>query len=184
MIGVAIDENLEKLRELTADVDYPILVDADHVLTELYAISNVPTVVLINEDDSIAMPNWSAYGSNLFSEFTGVEADRQHDRIRRWVRDGDAGMSTSEAVAAVDDLTADEEAARLHFRLATTCRDRGDAAGADRNFDRASELAPYDWTVRRAMMPLRGQDPFGETFMNLYGEWKDAGQPYHGVRGY
>ena len=63
-------------------------------------------------------------------------------------------------------------------------RDRGDAAGADRNFDRASELAPYDWTVRRAMMPLRGQDPFGETFMNLYGEWKDAGQPYHGVRGY
>ena len=48
MIGVAIDENLEKLRELTADVDFPILVDADHVLTELYAISNVPTVVLIN----------------------------------------------------------------------------------------------------------------------------------------
>ena len=36
MIGVAIDENLEKLRELTADVDFPILVDADHVLTELY----------------------------------------------------------------------------------------------------------------------------------------------------
>ena len=34
------------------------------------------------------------------------------------------------------------------------------------------------------MMPLRGQDPFGETFMNLYGEWKDAGKPYHGVRGY
>ena len=101
MIGVAIDENLEKLRELTADVDFPILVDADHVLTELYAISNVPTVVLINEDDSIAMPNWSAYGSNLFSEFTGVEADRQHDRIRRWVRDGDAGMSTSEAIGVV-----------------------------------------------------------------------------------
>ena len=140
VIGVAIDEN-PRNRELTADVDTD-LVDADHVLTELCRFPTCP-LLLINEDDSIAMPNWSAYGSNLFSEFTGVEADRQHDRIRRWVRDGDAGMSTSEAVAAVDDLTADEEAARLHFRLATTCRDRGDAAGADRTLARAAELAPY-----------------------------------------
>ena len=78
MIGVAIDENVDKLRELAADIEFPVLVDADHVLTELYAISNVPTVVLINEDDSIAMPNWSAYGNDLFKEFTGVEADKQH----------------------------------------------------------------------------------------------------------
>ena len=184
MIGVAIDENVEKLRELTAEIDFPVLVDADHLLTELYAISNVPTVVLINEDDSIAMPNWSAYGSDLFIEFTGVEADKQHDRIRRWVRDGDAGMTSAEAAEAVGDLSADEEAARLYFRLATALRDRGDQAGADRNFDRAAELAPHDWTIRRAMMPLRGQDPFGENFMTLFGEWKDAGQPYHGVRGY
>ena len=72
-------------------ITYPVVVDADHVVTELYAISNVPTVVLINEDDTIAMPNWSAYGSDLFSEFTGVDSGRQHDRIRRWVREGDAG---------------------------------------------------------------------------------------------
>ena len=55
-------------------ITYPVVVDADHVVTELYAISNVPTVVLINEDDTIAMPNWSAYGSDLFSEFTGVDS--------------------------------------------------------------------------------------------------------------
>lgn len=161
-----------------------MLYDADHVLTELYAISNVPTVVLIDEDDSIAMPNWSAYGSDLFIEFTGVESDKQHDRIREWVRNGDAGMSRDDAVSAVGDLTPDEEAARLHFRLATALRDRGDQAGADRNFDRAAELAPNDWTIRRAMMPLRGQDPFGENFMTLFGEWQEQGMPYHGVRGY
>lgn len=161
-----------------------MLVDAEHLLTELYAISNVPTVVLINEDDTIAMPNWSAYGSDLFIQFTGVESDKQHDRIRRWVRAGDAGMSADEARAAVGDLTADEEAARLHFRLALALRDRRDAAGADRNFDRAAALAPNDWTIRRAMLPLQGEDPFGENFMTLFGEWKEAGQPYHGVRGY
>ena len=184
MIGVAIDENIDTLRELAADIDFPVLVDADHVLTELYAISNVPTVVLINEDDTIAMPNWSAYGSDLFKEFTGVEADRQHDRIRRWVRDGDAGMTAAEAIAAVGDLSPEEEAARLHFRLATALRDRGDQVGAERNFDQAVDLAPHDWTIRRAAMPLRGEDPFGENFMTMFGEWKDAGQPYHGVRGY
>ena len=184
MIAVAIDENVEKLRELAADITFPVLVDADHVLTELYAISNVPTVVLINEDDSIAMPNWSAYGSDLFIQFTGVESDKQHDRIRRWVREDDAGMTPDEAVAAVHDLSPAEEAARLHFRLATHLRDIGDQAGADRNFDRAAELAPDDWTIRRAMMPLRGEDPFGENFMTLFGEWKENGMPYHGVRGY
>ena len=60
----------------------------------------------------------------------------------------------------------------------------GDQAGCDRNFDRAAELAPEDWTIRRAMMPLRGQDPFGENFMALYADWKANGSPYHGVRGY
>ena len=165
-------------------ITYPVVVDADHVVTELYAISNVPTVVLINEDDTIAMPNWSAYGSDLFSEFTGVESGRQHDRIRRWVREGDAGMSTAEAIGVVGDLSSEEEAARLHFRLALALRDRGDQAGCDRNFDRAAELAPEDWTIRRAMMPLRGQDPFGENFMALYADWKANGSPYHGIRGY
>ena len=33
-------------------------------------------------------------------------------------------------------------------------------------------------------MPLRGQDPFGESFMALYEDWKAKGSPYHGVRGY
>ena len=164
-------------------ITYPVVVDADHVVTELYAISNVPTVVLINEDDTIAMPNWSAYGSDLFSEFTGVDSGRQHDRIRRWVREGDAGMSTAEAIGVVAISPARKKPpVSLPPRLAL--RDRGDQAGCDRNFDRAAELAPEDWTIRRAMMPLRGQDPFGENFMALYADWKANGSPYHGVRGY
>ena len=184
MIAVAIDENLEKIRELAEGITYPVLMDADHVLTELYAISNVPTVVMIDEDDRISMPNWNAYGTDMFKDFTGIDSDQQHDRIRRWVREGDAGISTDEAAAAVDDLSADEEAARLHFRLATALRDRGDQAGAERNFDRAGALAPHDWTIRRAMLPLRGGDPFGQEFFDMYEEWQREGMPYHGVRGY
>jgi len=184
VIAVAIDGNVDAIRSFAADVSFPVLIDAGHLLTELYAISNVPTVLLIDEDDRIAMPNWSAYGTDTFSEFTGVSADRQHDRIRRWVREGDAGISEDEARAAVGDLTADEEAARLHFRLAVALQERQDADGAERHFVRAASLAPHDWTIRRAMMPLRGEDPFGQGFFDLYQEWLDDGSPYHGLSGY
>ena len=164
-------------------ITYPVVVDADHVVTELYAISNVPTVVLINEDDTIAMPNWSAYGSDLFSEFTGVDSGRQHDRIRRWVARAMQGCRQLRRSVWWRSLQRGRSA-RLHFRLALALRDRGDQAGCDRNFDRAAALAPEDWTIRRAMMPLRGQDPFGGNFMALYADWKANGSPYHGVRGY
>ena len=38
-----------------------------------------------------------------------------------------------------------------------------------------------DFTVRRAAMPLQGLDPFGEAFFELFGDWKKAGSPYHGM---
>jgi hypothetical protein len=184
VLAVAIDNNVEAIRGFAENITFPVLIDADHLLTELYAISNVPTVLLIDEDDRIAMPNWSAYGTDTFSEFTGVSADRQHDRIRRWVREGDAGISSEDARAAVGDLTPEEEAARLHFRLAVALQQRGDADGADRHFDQAAALAPQDWTIRRAMMPLRGEDPFGQGFLDIYQDWRANGSPYHGLMGY
>ena len=36
--------------------------------------------------------------------------------------------------------------------------------------------------LRRAMMPLVGDDPFGEKFFEMYNEWIEAGSPYHGLR--
>ena len=44
VVAVAIDEDADKIRPFTEGVTYPVLLDADHVVTELYAISNVPTV--------------------------------------------------------------------------------------------------------------------------------------------
>lgn len=181
MIAVAIDENVDNVRAFMEGITYPVLMDADHLLTELYAISNVPTVLLIDEDDRIVQPNWNAYATDTFKDFTGIESAEQLEVIRRWVLDGTPMMTADDAREAVGDLSADEEAARLHFRIATHLRDRGDDEGAARNFDRAAELAPNDWTIRRAMLPLRGGDPFGQEFFDLLAEFDAAGRPYHGV---
>jgi len=184
IIAVAIDEDVEKVKAAAEGINYPVLIDAQHLLSELYGISDVPTVVMIDENDRIARPNWSASGNDAFREFSGIDSDRQHDRIRRWVREGDAGTTEDEARAAVPDYSADDEAAQLHFRVAAELRRRGDDEGAARNFDRAAELAPHDWTIRRAMLPLRGEDPFGQGFFDLYGEHQAAGSPYRGLHGY
>lgn len=181
MIAVAIDEDIEKVRPFTEGITYPVLMDPDHLLTELYAISNVPSVVMIDEDDRIVQPNWNAYATNTFKEYTGIESEDQLDVIRRWVIDGTPMMSPDEAKEAVGDLSSEEEKARLRFRIATHLRNAGDDEGAARNFDLAAELAPHDWTIRRAMMPLRGEDPFGDKFFELAAEFNAAGRPYHGV---
>ena len=37
---------------------------------------------------------------------------------------------------------------------------------SEKHFDYAIELAPLDFTIARASMPLRGGDPFGEEFLS------------------
>jgi hypothetical protein len=181
VIAVALDNSPDDVRPWVDGITYPVLIDPDHLLTELYAISNVPTVIWIDEQDRIVRPNGVAFGTDMFKDFTGVEAAAHMDAVRQWVRKGEVPLDRQAARQAVGDLTDDEVRARLHFRLATLARRRGDDASAGRHFDAASQLAPYDWTIRRAAMPLTGEDPFGQKFFDMYGEWEKAGKPYHGL---
>ncbi len=181
VLGVAIDENVDAIREASEGITYPLLVDADHLLTELYAISNVPTVILIDEHDRIVQPNWVAFGTDTFKDFTGIESGPQKDLIRQWVTEGTTMMDAAAAQGAVDDLGPEHEQARLYFRIGAHLRRAGDEAGAARNLETAVALAPFDWTIRRAAMPLQGKDPFGEEFFAMYAEWQEAGAPYNGV---
>jgi hypothetical protein len=181
VLGVALDDATEDVIPWVEGITFPVLLDTEHVLTELYAISNVPTVVWIDEQDRIVRPNGVAYGTDLFKDFTGVDAAPHMDAVRRWVHDGIEPNTPDDARVAVGDLSDDELRARLHFRIATYARRHGDDATARRHFSRANELAPYDWTIRRAAMPLTGGDPFGQDFFTAYEEWQRAGSPYHGI---
>jgi hypothetical protein len=178
VIWVFLDESADDVREWAEGITFPVLVDRDHLLAELYAMSNVPTVVWIDADGSIARPNSAEVGSDLFVEFTGVTPEAHMDQVRAWVR---TGIVPDDADYEVDDLSDDEIAARLAFRLAVHLRRDGDDERAAHWFAEAGVLAPMDFTVRRAAMPLQDIDPFGEAFMELFGAWRQAGSPYHGV---
>lgn len=178
VIAVAIDESTDEVRVLAEGITYPVLMDPDHLLTELYAISNVPAVVWIDEHCRIARPNASEFGSDLLTEFTGRTCEGHFNQIRQWVNDD---VVPDDADSQIADLSDDEVAARLHFRLAAHLRRAGDEAGAARHFDAAAELAPLDFTVVRAAMPLRGESPFGEEFFKLLEEYQSAGSPFNGI---
>jgi hypothetical protein len=162
-------------------ITLPVLIDPQHVLTEVFAISNVPAVIWIDEDDRIVRPTGVAFSNDMFKEFTGAESGPHLDALRAWVRDGVVPMDEATARAAVPDLSADEVLARLHFRVGVEARRRGDDDRARAHLEQAGELAPMDFTIRRAALPLVGGDPFGEDFLGMYAEWQEAGSPFHGL---
>lgn len=168
------------MRPWTDGIEFPVLVDQQHTVSELYAISNVPTVIWIDEGDRIVRPNGVAFGTDTVTAFTGIESKPHLDLVRNWVVNGIVPETTS---VQVDDLSEGDVLGRLHFRIAAHARRAGDDATAARHFGRAAELAPHDWTVRRAAMPLSGGDPFGAEFFVMYEEWEAAGRPYHGIPG-
>jgi peroxiredoxin len=181
VIAVAIDHRAEDVRPWTEGITMPVLFDPNHVLTELYAISNVPTVVWIDEADHIARPIGAAHGTDLFAEFTGIESKPHLDEVRRWVQDGVVPIGKDQARAAVADLTEDQVLARLHFRVASEAHRAGDEGTTRRHLARASALAPDDLTIWRAAMPLLGEDPFGDAFLVRYEEWRAKGSPANGL---
>jgi peroxiredoxin len=181
VLAVAIDHCADDVRPFAEGLTMPVLYDPHHLLTELYAISNVPTVVWIDEEDRIVRPNGEAFGSDTFAEFTGEDSSPHKELVRRWVRHGELPLGEGEARDAVADLSDDEVLARLHFRIAAEAHRRGDADTTRSHVLRAGQLAPDDLTVWRAGMPLIGEDPFGQAFLDRYDEWRAKGSPAHSL---
>ena len=180
-IAVALDQDSEAVRPFAEGMTMPVLYDPHRLLPELFAISNVPTVVWIDEDDRIVRPPGAAHGTDLFADFTGIRAGPHLDEVRRWVADGTVPIGSEEAARAVADLSEDEVLARLHFRVAAEAHRRGDEATTRRHAERAAALAPDDLAVWRAAMPLVGEDPFGQGFLDRYEDWRSRGSPAHGL---
>ena len=177
---MALDRSPEDARPWieAAKPAHPSLIDARHVLADLYNMVNVPTVVWIDERGRIVRPNDVAFGTDTFRHITGIEAARHLGLLRAWAR-GEAPTLPVEKTRALQSLpTPADQQARAEFALGQWLYEQGREA-AERHFVKAGELAPHDFTIRRGTMPIRGIDPMGPQFRTMLQEWTAAGHPYY-----
>ncbi|WP_435747641.1 redoxin domain-containing protein [Nocardioides sp. SYSU DS0663] len=154
---------------------YPVAVDTAHVTAERYGITNVPSVVWVDEDDRIVKPPTIAPGDDQFVDFTRISSAQHHDALRRWARHGELPAS---AATPMPERTDDEQRALAERRVAAYLQRSGRTAAARAHLARAQELAPWDWTVRRGGIMMTGGDPFlGEEFTSFWEEWDASGRP-------
>jgi hypothetical protein len=142
---------------------------------------NVPTMVWIDEAGRIVRPNDQQFGNDLFVEITGRPSAPFLAALRAWVRE-DRGALAPDDVRAQQLLpTREHQLARAEFRLGWHLHRAGKTAAAERHLARAGELAPGDWTIRRAALPIRGIDPMtSDEFLALW----QAGIPGYPTRGF
>ncbi len=183
VITVALDRSSEDARPFieAAGARHPSLIDTEHRVADLYGMINVPTAVWIDEGGRIVRPNDALFGNDNFVQFHGIESGPRIDAIRRWVNDGVRPLAEDDVRRFQALPTAAQQLARAEFALAWHLHQRGDTAAAERHFNRAGELSPLDLTIRRGSMPIRGLDPMGPDFADLYAEWVQAGMPYYGA---
>lgn len=176
-ITIALDESAEAARPYIekAGPRHPSLIDTEHIVAHRYGMINVPTVVWIDEDGKIARPNTMEYGSDLFIQFTGRESGPFLDAVRAWVKTGEIRRDAT-VPSEMPPPTEGEELARAEFALAWFLHRRGATEAAARHFDRAGELSPDDWTIRRGSMPIRGKNPMGPEFFELFKDWESRGK--------
>lgn len=177
LFSVALDADPEDSRPWieAAAPTYPVAVDTAHVTADRYGITNVPSVVWVDEQDRIVKPPTIAPGDDQFVEFTRIDAQRHHDALRAWVRDG---VLPESAAAGTPERTDDEQRALAHRRIAAFHQRAGRTDAAKRQLALARELAPWDWTVRRGGIAMTGGDPFlGEEFTSFWEEWDASGRP-------
>jgi hypothetical protein len=179
VIAVALDADVEAVREWATvePLTFPVLIDRDMVVAELFGIVNVPASVWIDEDGRIVRPADTAMGDDRFRAFAHVDSSVHHDRLRAWVRDGVRDLDDAGVREYQETPSPETQLARLHRRVGLALKDLGHDEAGLVQLKRAEELAPLDWTIRRGNMPLEGDDPFGEKFFGFVGEWMEAGQP-------
>jgi peroxiredoxin len=177
LFSVALDADPEDARPWidAASPSYPVAVDTAHVTAERYGITNVPSVVWIDENDRIVKPPTIAPGDDQFREFTKIDSEQHHDLLRAWVREGTLPESSDAAPPVRTDA---EQQALAERRVAAHLQRRGLAEAALAHLARAQELAPWDWTVRRGGIAMTGGDPFlGDEFLEFWEKWDAEGRP-------
>jgi hypothetical protein len=171
---VALDKSADDARPYieAAKPTHPSVIDSQHLLAELYHVKNVPTQIWIDEEGRICRPHDSQYGTDTFTQFHHRLSEPYLEMIRAWVRTGEGALAPDQVREFQELPTPEIQTARAERALAWHLHQRGHERAALRHFERAAELAPGDWTIRRGSMPILGINPMGPDFFALAAEGK------------
>ncbi|GAA2418196.1 hypothetical protein GCM10010191_31110 [Actinomadura vinacea] len=181
VVSVALDRSADDARRWIeeAGATHPALVDAEGTVAELYNVINVPTVVWIDEEGRIARPQDTQTATDLFRSMNGLDPEVSRAALRRWVLDRDPGLTPGQVRERLRVPTAAERRARTHARLAVWLARAGRDGAARRHLGEAAALAPHDVSIRRGLMSLTGEDPFGDAYFELREELERANIPIY-----
>ncbi len=181
VVSIALDQSADDARPYlkAAQATHPALIDTEHRVADLYRVVNVPTGIWIDAQGRIVRPNDAVFGNDTFVAMHGIESGPHLEALRAWARDGKLPYDEQGIRQRQTLPTAKEQLARAEFTLAWYLHRTGKREAAEHHFVRAGALAPLDFTIRRGSMPIRGPDPMGADFVELYQEWTKAGMPYY-----
>jgi tetratricopeptide (TPR) repeat protein len=145
---------------------YPVLIDREHRLAELYGIVNVPQAVWIDEAGRIVRPAEPAGAYEGFrrmdratrempeevARLTAQAKATYLDAIRDWARNGARSthaLAAAQARAHLPAMSEDAATAQALFRLAQALFRRGERDEAERWMREASRLHPESWCIWR-----------------------------------
>lgn len=168
VIAVALDADPEAARPWVekANPTYPVPIDREHRLAELYNLVNVPQAVWIDEAGRIVRPPETA---GVYEAFRSMDlatravpeseaAKSQQARrlyleaLRDWVANGADSrfaLSAGQAQQSLQRPTAETALAHAHFRLGQHLLGLARTAEAERQFAEASRLHPQSWAIWR-----------------------------------
>lgn len=144
------------------------LIDAEHRLSDLYNLVNVPQAVWIDESGMIVRPPETAGSTDHFRRMdletrtmspedqAARLAARQSylDAVRAWVTTGRHALPADAVRAGLPKVTPEIAEARLRFRLGVWLRAHGNVIEGDRQMNIASELHPESWSIWRQAADL------------------------------
>lgn len=163
-----------------AQTEHPTLVDAAHVVDELFGIVNIPNAVWIDERGIIVRPAEPAWPKarkpggtalpdgtpqrlrDIMAEASKIKAwtaDGYADAIRDWADNGAESrfvLSADDVIARSGSRDSFTSTAAAHFSLAQHFERSGDHAKAVEHFRHAHRLAPDNWTYKRQAWSIEG----------------------------
>lgn len=160
------------------------LIDAEHVVSRLYNMINVPTAVWIDEQGRIVRPNETAYVDNRLKYIHQLEAGPYIAALRDWAEKGGG----SEYVFSEDRLKerlaprdTNLEQAAAEFGLGQYLYKCGHLPEAIAHFREAQRLNPDSWNYKRqAWLLSDSKRDYGTTFREEVA--KLAGKRYYPAR--